>query len=231
MNPPSPDEFRKGYMAFQQHERRDAMYKTAAFLVNYFWDHPADIAIVLASSCSPGTRPFTGTGRSTSNASRKSLPPSNRSSTASGLGTSLLTLRPTMRRLSLSLPNSCLPFKSARALKKLRAARSPWRRRCISWHPASFRFGILKLQTRTAAITQPTRPGHICDSSSRSEAWREQWPTCTSRTPARPSLSSSTSTTMRALQKAGSNPPQLLPASATPLTLPSLEQQNNVCPP
>ena len=24
MNPPSPDEFRKGYMAFQQHERRDA---------------------------------------------------------------------------------------------------------------------------------------------------------------------------------------------------------------
>jgi hypothetical protein len=44
MNPPSPDEFRKGYMAFQQHERRDAMYKTATFLVNHFWDHPADIA-------------------------------------------------------------------------------------------------------------------------------------------------------------------------------------------
>ena len=44
MNPPSPDEFRKGYMAFQQHERRDAMYKTATFLVNHFWGHPADIA-------------------------------------------------------------------------------------------------------------------------------------------------------------------------------------------
>ena len=44
MNPPSPDEFRKGYMAFQQHERRDAMYKTATFLVNHFWDYPADIA-------------------------------------------------------------------------------------------------------------------------------------------------------------------------------------------
>jgi len=44
MNPPSPDEFRKGYTAFQQHERRDAMYKTATFLVNRFWGHPADIA-------------------------------------------------------------------------------------------------------------------------------------------------------------------------------------------
>jgi hypothetical protein len=44
MNPPSPDEFRKGYMVFQQHERRDAMYKTVIFLVNHFWDHPADIA-------------------------------------------------------------------------------------------------------------------------------------------------------------------------------------------
>ena len=43
-NAPSPDEFRRGYMAFQQHERRDAMYKTAIFLVNHFWDHPADIA-------------------------------------------------------------------------------------------------------------------------------------------------------------------------------------------
>ena len=29
INAPSSDEFRKGYMAFQQHERRDAMYKTA----------------------------------------------------------------------------------------------------------------------------------------------------------------------------------------------------------
>jgi hypothetical protein len=33
MEPPSIDQFRKGYMAFQQHERRDAMYKTATFLV------------------------------------------------------------------------------------------------------------------------------------------------------------------------------------------------------
>lgn len=44
MNPPSPEEFRKGYMAFQQHERRDAMYKTATFLVDHFWGRPADIA-------------------------------------------------------------------------------------------------------------------------------------------------------------------------------------------
>jgi hypothetical protein len=44
MNAPSSDEFRKGYMAFQQHERRDAMYKTATFLVDHFWGRPADIA-------------------------------------------------------------------------------------------------------------------------------------------------------------------------------------------
>ncbi len=41
---PTPDEFRRGYLAFRDKERRDAMYKTATFLVKYFWGKPAEIA-------------------------------------------------------------------------------------------------------------------------------------------------------------------------------------------
>ena len=40
---PTPEEFRGGYLAFQDKERRDAMYKTAEFLVNHFWGKPAKI--------------------------------------------------------------------------------------------------------------------------------------------------------------------------------------------
>src|SRR5215472_5852404 len=41
---PTPDVFRRGYLAFREKERRDAMYKTATFLVNHFWGKSADIA-------------------------------------------------------------------------------------------------------------------------------------------------------------------------------------------
>ncbi len=41
---PSEHEFRSGYRAFQRRERRDAMYKTASFLVRHFWGKPADMA-------------------------------------------------------------------------------------------------------------------------------------------------------------------------------------------
>jgi len=41
---PAIDDFRRGYQAFQKRERRDAMYKTATFLVNHFWGKPADMA-------------------------------------------------------------------------------------------------------------------------------------------------------------------------------------------
>src|SRR5690242_1162090 len=34
---PAPDEFRRGYRAFREKERRDAMYKTATFLVDHYW--------------------------------------------------------------------------------------------------------------------------------------------------------------------------------------------------
>ena len=44
MKVPSPGEFRKGYRAFQRRERRDAMYKTAEFLILRFWWRPADLA-------------------------------------------------------------------------------------------------------------------------------------------------------------------------------------------
>ena len=40
---PTPEEFRRGYQAFQDRERRDAMYKTAYFLVSHFWGKPAEI--------------------------------------------------------------------------------------------------------------------------------------------------------------------------------------------
>jgi hypothetical protein len=41
----TPDEFRRGHQAFRDKERRDAMYKTAAFLVNHFWGTPAQQGI------------------------------------------------------------------------------------------------------------------------------------------------------------------------------------------
>ena len=40
----SPSEFQKGYLAFQAREPRDAMYKTATFLVDHFWGQPRDMA-------------------------------------------------------------------------------------------------------------------------------------------------------------------------------------------
>ena len=41
---PSKEEFIKGIKEFEKHEKRDAMYKVARFLVNYFWEKPADMA-------------------------------------------------------------------------------------------------------------------------------------------------------------------------------------------
>ncbi len=40
----TPSEFERGYMAFQAREPRDAMYKTATFLVEHFWGQPRDMA-------------------------------------------------------------------------------------------------------------------------------------------------------------------------------------------
>ncbi len=40
----SPSEFQKGYRAFQERESRDAMYKTATFLVEHFWGQAKDMA-------------------------------------------------------------------------------------------------------------------------------------------------------------------------------------------
>lgn len=44
MSIPTPEQFRAGYRAFRDKERRDAMYKTATFLVEHFWGKPAEIA-------------------------------------------------------------------------------------------------------------------------------------------------------------------------------------------
>ncbi|NIM68641.1 MAG: hypothetical protein GTO55_11020 [Armatimonadetes bacterium] len=40
----SPSEFKRGYLTFQARESRDAMYKTATFLVQHFWGQPRDMA-------------------------------------------------------------------------------------------------------------------------------------------------------------------------------------------
>jgi len=44
MEIPSALEFQQGYIAFQQYEKRDAMYKTATFLVDHFWGKPSEMA-------------------------------------------------------------------------------------------------------------------------------------------------------------------------------------------
>ena len=37
-------ELKAGYLAFQAHEARDAMYKTATFLVETFWGKPREMS-------------------------------------------------------------------------------------------------------------------------------------------------------------------------------------------
>jgi len=44
MNIPNREEFLKGCEEFEKHEKRDAMYKVATFLVSHFWGRPSDMA-------------------------------------------------------------------------------------------------------------------------------------------------------------------------------------------
>ncbi|HPD25125.1 MAG TPA: hypothetical protein PK285_12070 [Bacteroidales bacterium] len=44
MNIPNHQEFLKGCKEFEKHEKRDAMYKVATFLVSYFWGKPSYMA-------------------------------------------------------------------------------------------------------------------------------------------------------------------------------------------
>jgi len=41
---PTKEEFIKGIEEFEKHEKRDAMYKVATFLVHHFWDKASDMA-------------------------------------------------------------------------------------------------------------------------------------------------------------------------------------------
>lgn len=41
---PSAADFKKGHRIYEQRESRNAMYKTASFLVDHFWGRPAEIA-------------------------------------------------------------------------------------------------------------------------------------------------------------------------------------------
>ena len=40
---PNPEDFLKGCKEFEKHEKRDAMYKVATFLVSHFWGKPSDM--------------------------------------------------------------------------------------------------------------------------------------------------------------------------------------------
>ena len=44
MNIPTPANLKKGYLAFQMHEKRDSMYRIATFLLDHFWGKPLDMA-------------------------------------------------------------------------------------------------------------------------------------------------------------------------------------------
>jgi hypothetical protein len=44
MNIPNREGFLKGCEEFEKHEKRDAMYKVATFLVSHFWCNPSDMA-------------------------------------------------------------------------------------------------------------------------------------------------------------------------------------------
>ena len=44
MNIPNHEEFLKGCEEFEKHEKRDAMYKVATFLISHFWGKPSDMA-------------------------------------------------------------------------------------------------------------------------------------------------------------------------------------------
>lgn len=47
MNVPTKEEFHKGIDEFEKHEKRDAMYKVATFLVSHFWGKPSNMADAL----------------------------------------------------------------------------------------------------------------------------------------------------------------------------------------
>ena len=44
---PNQEEFRKGYEEYERHEKRDAMYKIATFLVSHYWGKPSEMADAL----------------------------------------------------------------------------------------------------------------------------------------------------------------------------------------
>ncbi len=47
MEYPNKEEFYNGIQEFEKHEKRDAMYKVATFLISHYWGKPADMADAL----------------------------------------------------------------------------------------------------------------------------------------------------------------------------------------
>ena len=44
INIPNKEELIKGIRKFEEHEKRDSMYKVATFLISHFWNSPSDMA-------------------------------------------------------------------------------------------------------------------------------------------------------------------------------------------
>jgi len=138
--------------------------------------------------------------------------------------TSLLTVAILAHDAAIQYSSFCrIPVHSLQiceeAPRNLRAARSPLRSRCISWGATLLSALGSQIATRIRLRYSSARPGHICDLVEiKAGATMANVHTMTQQ---EHRLSSSTSTTMRALQKDGSNPPQLLPSFRTPY-LPSL---------
>src|SRR5437879_8919122 len=81
-------ELQKGCLAFQEQERRDAMYKTATFLVRHFWGKPTEVAEGLGVLLCVWNHAFYRLGPFDYEFLRSASPRTRLSSTASGPATS-----------------------------------------------------------------------------------------------------------------------------------------------
>jgi len=63
MNNISKEEFCKGIEEYKNHEKRDAMYKAATFLISKFWGNPYDMSDALDVLLSTWNQAFYRYGR------------------------------------------------------------------------------------------------------------------------------------------------------------------------
>src|SRR5262245_186831 len=161
----SPEELQNGCLAFQQRERRDAMYKTATFLVKYFWGKPTEVAEGLGSCCASGTTPSTALAHLTTTFLRSASPRTRLSSTASGTATSSRTLWATTARSGRSFRSSSTHFGFAKGSARGEVHLSALRRHSTCSLLASSHSGMRRSLGRMTATTTAIRQGSTWPSS------------------------------------------------------------------